>query len=153
MINKNCEAMKKILVINGPNINLLGLREPEMYGDRSYAALREFICESAAEAGVQVEFYQSNHEGEIVDKIQDAYRWFDAILINPAAYTHTSIAILDALKAVALPTVEVHLTDISEREEFRRFSYVSLYAQKTISGKGFEGYREGILFLRGILGA
>ena len=145
--------MKKILVINGPNINLLGLREPTMYGERNYATLREFICESAAEAGVQVEFYQSNHEGEIVDKIQAAYGWFDGILINPAAYTHTSIAILDALKAVALPTVEVHLTDIAEREDFRRFSYVSLYAHKTISGHGFEGYREGILFLRSMLGA
>ena len=144
--------MKKILVINGPNINLLGLREPQMYGAKNYTALREFICESAAETGLQVEFYQSNHEGEIVDKIQAAYGWFDGILINPAAYTHTSIAILDALKAVALPTVEVHLTDISQREEFRRFSYVSLYAHKTICGKGFEGYREGLHFLRGMLG-
>ncbi len=143
--------MKKILVINGPNINMLGLREPLMYGVRNYTALREFICESAAEAGLQVEFFQSNHEGDIVDKIQAAYGWFDGILINPAAYTHTSVAILDALKAVGLPTVEVHLTDISQREEFRRFSYVSLYAHKTICGKGFEGYREGLLFLRGML--
>lgn len=139
--------MKKILVINGPNINMLGLREPSLYGAQNYAALKEFICESAAEAGVQVELFQSNHEGSIVDVIQAAYGRVDGILINPAAYTHTSVAILDALKAVALPTVEVHLTDISSREEFRKFSYVSLYAEKVICGKGFEGYREGLLYL------
>lgn len=139
--------MKKILVINGPNINMLGLREPSLYGAHKYAALKEFICESAAEAGVQVELFQSNHEGSIVDVIQAAYGRVDGILINPAAYTHTSVAILDALKAVALPTVEVHLTDISSREEFRKFSYVSLYAEKVICGKGFEGYREGLLYL------
>lgn len=139
--------MKKILVINGPNINMLGLREPSLYGASNYAALKEFVCESAAEAGVQVELFQSNHEGSIVDVIQAAYGRVDGILINPAAYTHTSVAILDALKAVALPTVEVHLTDISSREEFRKFSYVSLYAEKVIYGKGFEGYREGLLYL------
>lgn len=139
--------MKKILVINGPNINMLGLREPSLYGANNYAALKEFICESAAEAGVQVELFQSNHEGSIVDVIQAAYGRVNGILINPAAYTHTSVAILDALKAVGLPTVEVHITDISSREEFRRFSYVSLYAEKTICGKGFEGYREGLLYL------
>lgn len=144
--------MKKILVINGPNINLLGLREPSLYGASNYAALREYICSSAAELSLQVELFQSNHEGAIVDAIQAAYGRFDGILINPAAYTHTSVAILDALKAVALPTVEVHLTDISLREEFRRFSYVSLYANKTICGKGFEGYREGLQFLRNIVG-
>ena len=143
--------MKKILVINGPNINMLGLREPSLYGAYNYAALKEYICESAAEAGLQVELFQSNHEGTIVDAIQAAYGRFDAILINPAAYTHTSVAILDALKAVALPTVEVHLTDISSREEFRQFSYVSLYAEKVICGKGFEGYREGLLYLANTL--
>ena len=139
--------MKKILVINGPNLNLLGLREPSLYGAQNFEALQGFIVECAAEYGVEVELFQSNHEGVIVDKIQAAYGVFDAILINPAAYTHTSVAILDALKAVALPTVEVHLTDISIREEFRRFSYISLYAQKTICGKGFDGYKEGLHYL------
>ena len=139
--------MKKILVINGPNLNLLGLREPALYGAQNFEALQGFIVECAAEYGVEVELFQSNHEGVIVDKIQAAYGVFDAILINPAAYTHTSVAILDALKAVALPTVEVHLTDISPREEFRRFSYISLYAQKTIYGKGFDGYKEGLYYL------
>ena len=139
--------MKKILVINGPNLNLLGLREPALYGAQNFEALQGFIVECAAEYGVEVELFQSNHEGVIVDKIQAAYGVYDAILINPAAYTHTSVAILDALKSVALPTVEVHLTDISTREEFRRFSYISLYAQKTICGKGFDGYREGLHYL------
>ena len=139
--------MKKILVINGPNLNMLGLREPELYGARNFEALQKFILECADEMGLSVELFQSNHEGVIVDKIQAAYKVFDAILINPAAYTHTSVAILDALKAVALPTVEVHLTDISTREDFRKFSFVSLYAQKTICGKGFEGYREGLEYL------
>lgn len=141
----------KVLVINGPNLNLLGLREPSLYGAQNFAALQQYIRASAAEAGVDVELFQSNHEGAIVDAIQAAYGVFDAILINPAAYTHTSVAILDALKAVALPTVEVHLTDISTREEFRRFSFVSLYAQKTICGKGFEGYKEGLQYLKDIL--
>ena len=139
--------MKKILVINGPNLNMLGLREPELYGAKNFDALQKFILECADEMGLSVELFQSNHEGMIVDKIQAAYKVFDAILINPAAYTHTSVAILDALKAVALPTVEVHLTDISTREDFRKFSYVSLYAQKTICGKGFEGYKEGLKYL------
>lgn len=139
--------MKRILVINGPNLNLLGLREPELYGAKNFAALQRFIVDCAAELGVEVELFQSNHEGVIVDKIQAAYGVFDAILINPAAYTHTSVAILDALKAVALPTVEVHLTDISTREEFRQFSYISLYAQKTICGKGFDGYKEGLEYI------
>ena len=139
--------MKKILVINGPNLNMLGLREPELYGARNFEALQRYILECAGEMGLSVELFQSNHEGMIVDKIQAAYKVFDAILINPAAYTHTSVAILDALKAVALPTVEVHLTDISTREEFRRFSYVSFYAQKTICGKGFDGYKEGLVYL------
>lgn len=140
----------KVLVINGPNLNLLGLREPALYGARNFAALQEFIRSSAAAIGVDVELFQSNHEGAIVDAIQAAYGVFDAILINPAAYTHTSVAILDALKAVALPTVEVHLTDISTREEFRRFSFVSFYAQKTICGKGFDGYKEGLEYIKSL---
>lgn len=139
--------MKKILVINGPNLNMLGLREPALYGAQNFETLQAFIRTEAAALGLEVELFQSNHEGVIVDKIQSAYGAFDGILINPAAYTHTSVAILDALKAVALPTVEVHLTDISTREEFRRFSFVSLYAQKTICGKGFDGYKEGLQFL------
>ena len=139
--------MKKILVINGPNLNLLGLREPALYGAKNFTALQASIREWAEALGLDVELFQSNHEGEIVDKIQAAYGVFDGILINPAAYTHTSVAILDALKAVSLPTVEVHLTDISTREEFRHFSYVSLYAQKTICGKGFDGYKEGLEYL------
>lgn len=143
--------MKKILVINGPNLNMLGLREPALYGAQNFDSLQVFIRSSADSLGLSVELFQSNHEGAIVDKIQAAYGVFDGILINPAAYTHTSVAILDALKAVALPTVEVHLTDISTREEFRKFSFVSLYAQKTICGKGFEGYREGLQYLSEIL--
>ena len=139
--------MKKILVINGPNINMLGLREPALYGAKNFQALQQYILDSAARLGVTVELFQSNHEGDIVEKIQEAYEQFHGILINPAAYTHTSVAILDALKAVGLPTVEVHLTDISQREEFRRFSFVSLYAPKTICGKGFEGYAEGLEYL------
>ena len=136
--------MKKILVINGPNLNMLGLREPAIYGNRDYNALTAFILESGLDLGLQVECFQSNHEGEIVDRIQQAYGVYDGIIINPAAYTHTSVAILDALKAVAIPTVEVHLSNVSEREEFRRHSYVSLYAEKTIMGLGFEGYREAL---------
>ncbi|MBR5475511.1 MAG: type II 3-dehydroquinate dehydratase [Bacteroidaceae bacterium] len=143
--------MKKILVINGPNLNMLGLREPALYGAQNFESLQAFIRSSANSIGLSVELFQSNHEGAIVDKIQAAYGVFDGILINPAAYTHTSVAILDALKAVALPTAEVHLTDISTREEFRKFSFVSLYAQKTICGKGFEGYREGLQYLSEIL--
>ncbi len=139
--------MKKVLVINGPNLNLLGLREPDIYGKESFASLLEFIKESACELGLSVICYQSNHEGAIVDTIQGAYGNFDAILINPAAYTHTSVAILDALKAVGIPTVEVHLSDINSREEFRRFSYVSLVAVKTICGKGFGGYREALEYI------
>lgn len=138
--------MKKILVINGPNLNLLGLREPAIYGSRNYNALIEFIKEKASELSLSVDFFQSNHEGSIVDKIQEAYGNFDGIIINPAAYTHTSVAVLDALKAVAVPTVEVHLSDISEREDFRKFSYVSLVAEKTICGKGFDGYAEALEF-------
>ena len=142
----------RILVLNGPNLNLLGVREPAVYGDRSFAALEEMIRKTAEEIGVEVELFQSNHEGALVDKIQQALHTADGILINPAAYTHNSVAILDALKAVALPTVEVHLSDISQREAFRQFSYVSLYAQKVIYGKGFEGYREGLKWLSETIG-
>ena len=134
----------KILVINGPNLNMLGIREPAIYGDRSFSALEKFIRESANELSLEVSLFQSNHEGEIVDIIQSAYGVFDGIIINPAAYTHTSVAILDALKAVGIPTVEVHLSDINEREEFRRHSFVSLVAKKTICGLGFEGYKKAL---------
>lgn len=136
----------KILVINGPNLNMLGIREPEIYGRRDYAALVDFIKEEAAKRGLEVECRQSNSEGEIVTLIQQAYKVFDGIVINPAAYTHTSVAILDALKTVGIPTVEVHLSDINAREEFRRFSFVSLAAKKTICGKGFDGYAEALDF-------
>lgn len=139
--------MKRILVINGPNLNLLGVREPDVYGSRSYDELVGFIMDKAASLNLDVKVLQSNHEGAIVDMIQQALDGTDAIVINPAAYTHTSVAILDALKAVGLPTVEVHLSDINCREEFRRFSYVSLYAEKTISGMGFDGYAEALEYL------
>ncbi|MBQ4091113.1 MAG: type II 3-dehydroquinate dehydratase [Clostridia bacterium] len=134
----------KVLIINGPNLNLLGLREPAIYGKRDYCALCELISKSCDDLGAQFEIYQSNHEGAIVDKIQDALGKFDGIVINPAAYTHTSVAILDAIKAVGIPTVEVHISDINAREEFRRFSYVSLVAIKTFAGFGFEGYKMAI---------
>ena len=134
----------KILVINGPNLNMLGIREPDVYGKQNFRALEEFIKSSAAALGHNVTLFQSNHEGEIVDVIQSAYGVFEGIVINPAAYTHTSVAILDALKAVAIPTVEVHLSDINSREEFRKFSYVSLFAEKTICGLGFEGYKKAL---------
>lgn len=134
----------KILVINGPNLNMLGVREPAIYGRGTYADLVAFINDAASRAGAEAEVFQSNHEGAIVDRIQAALGVFDAIVINPAAYTHTSVAILDALKAVALPVIEVHLSDISAREDFRRRSYVSAAAEATIAGKGFEGYAEAI---------
>jgi 3-dehydroquinate dehydratase-2 len=136
----------KILVINGPNLNMLGIREPDIYGSQTFSALEDFIRASALELGHEVVLFQSNHEGEIVDTIQRAYKNFDGIVINPAAYTHTSVAILDALKAVAIPTVEVHLSDINSRDEFRKFSYVSLVAKKTVCGLGFEGYREALKY-------
>ena len=136
----------KILVINGPNLNMLGIREPEIYGKQDFKALEAYIKSSAEELGHKVTLFQSNHEGEIVDVIQSAYKVFDGIVINPAAYTHTSIAILDALKAVGIPTVEVHLSDVNSREDFRRNSYVSLVAKKTIAGLGFEGYRKALEF-------
>ena len=137
----------KILIINGPNINMLGIREPDIYGRKTYADLCE-LCRDACDAcGVEYELYQSNHEGDIVDKIQSAYKNTDGIVINPAAYTHTSVAILDALKSVGIPTVEVHISDVNERETFRHFSYVSLYAEKTIIGHGLDGYAEAIRYL------
>ncbi|MBE7066920.1 MAG: type II 3-dehydroquinate dehydratase [Ruminococcaceae bacterium] len=139
----------KLLIINGPNLNMLGIREPAIYGNNNYSHLCSMI-EQACE-GIDFEIYQSNHEGAIVDKIQSALGNVDGIVINPAAYTHTSVAILDALKAVAIPTVEVHISDINTREEFRKFSYVSLYAQKTIAGHGFDGYVEAIEYLRATL--
>ena len=141
----------KILIINGPNLNLLGLREPEIYGKGDYSALCRLIKNTCDDKGVEFEIFQSNHEGVIVDKIQNAYGVFDGIVINPAAYTHTSVAILDALKAVSIPTVEVHISDVNQREEFRRFSYVSLVAIKTIAGLGFEGYKLAIDHLCEIL--
>ena len=134
----------KILVINGPNINMLGIREPDIYGKSTYKDLVEMIQAHADKKGVDVEFYQSNHEGDIVDKIQQAYANTDGIVINPAAYTHTSVAILDALKSVGIPTVEVHISKVEERESFRQTSYVSLVAKKTITGKGFDGYIEAL---------
>ena len=141
----------KLLVINGPNLNLLGLREPAIYGRQDYAQLCRFVLDACQEAGVEGELFQSNHEGAIVDQIQAAYGKFDGIVINPAAYTHTSVAILDALKAVALPAVEVHLSDVSQRESFRQISYAGMACIKTYMGLGFEGYRQAILYLKDYL--
>lgn len=138
----------KILILNGPNLNLLGLREPSIYGDRNYAALESFVRQTCAEEGIECEVFQSNHEGVLVDHIQEAYGVFDGIVINPAAYTHTSVAILDALKAVALPAVEVHLSDVSQREAFRQISYAGKACIRTYMGLGFEGYRQAILCLK-----
>ena len=138
----------KFLIINGPNLNLLGLREPDIYGKKTYSDLCAYIGEVCEGENIEYKLFQSNHEGAIVDEIQAAYGNFDAIVINPAAYTHTSVAILDALKAVGIPTAEVHLSDINAREEFRRHSYVSLVAKSTICGKGFDGYKEAILYLK-----
>jgi 3-dehydroquinate dehydratase-2 len=138
----------KILVLNGPNINMLGIREPGVYGSQSYGELLRLLEVWANELGVEMEHYQSNHEGSLVDKIQAAYGCFDGIVINPAAYTHTSIAILDALKAVSLPAVEVHISDVSQREDFRQVSYAGLARIKTYMGLGLEGYRQAILYLK-----
>ena len=138
----------KILILNGPNLNLLGLREPDIYGRKTYADLKAYIAEVCRDEDIGFEIRQSNHEGDLVDMIQEAYGIFDALVINPAAYTHTSIAILDALKAVSIPAVEVHLSDISEREQFRHVSYAGLACIKTIKGLGFEGYKEALLFLK-----
>ena len=141
----------KLLIINGPNLNLLGLREPDIYGRQDFRALEQFILASCEEAGVEAELFQSNHEGAIVDKIQAAWGNTDGIVINPAAYTHTSIAILDALKAVQIPAVEVHISDVSKRESFRQISYAGLACVKSYIGLGFEGYRQAILFLKDYL--
>ena len=141
----------KILVINGPNLNMLGIREPGIYGKSTFANLLRLLDETAGAEGLEVEQYQSNHEGDIVDKIQWAYGKVDGIVINPAAYTHTSVAILDALKAVALPAVEVHLSDVSQRESFRQLSYAGMACVKTYMGLGFEGYRQAILYLKDYL--
>lgn len=130
----------KILVINGPNLNMLGIREKHLYGDKTYKALIELIKKHAKENGIKVKCFQSNYEGALVTEIQKAYKKFDGIVINPGAYTHTSVAILDALKSVNIPTVEVHITEVNEREEFRKISFVKEYAIKTITGKGFDGY-------------
>ena len=138
----------RVLIINGPNLNMLGIREPDIYGRGTWQDLLNCIHVWCGELGLEYEQFQSNHEGDLVDRIQQAYGCFDGILINPGGYTHTSVAILDALKAVALPTCEVHLSDIAGREPFRQFSYVSLYAGKTITGLGFEGYREGLKWLK-----
>lgn len=138
----------KILVINGPNINMLGIREPGIYGKNTFADLLALLEEAAQELGIQVEQFQSNHEGDIVDKIQWAYGNVDGIVINPAAYTHTSVAILDALKAVSLPAVEVHISDVDSREPFRQISYAGMACRKTIKGHGLEGYREAMQHLK-----
>lgn len=134
----------KILVINGPNLNMLGIREPQIYGNKTYKDLCDLIKDYADEKGIEVEIFQSNYEGVLVDKIQDAYQKFDGIVINPAAYTHTSVALLDALKLVAIPTVEVHISDLSKREEFRQISYVREYCMDTVTGLGFKGYLKAI---------
>ena len=138
----------KILVINGPNINMLGIREPGIYGKNTFADLLALLERTAREEGVEIEQFQSNHEGDIVDKIQWAYGKIDGIVINPAAYTHTSVAILDALKAVSIPAVEVHISDVDAREAFRQVSYAGLACVKTIKGHGLEGYREAVLYLK-----
>lgn len=137
----------KILVINGPNINMLGIREPSLYGSQNYDVLCKKIMAYAEDNSMEVELFQSNHEGDIVDKIQQAYGVFDGIVINPAAYTHTSVALLDALKSVSIPAVEVHISDVSKREDFRQISYVRYYCEKTIAGHGFDGYTEAMAYL------
>ena len=138
----------KILVINGPNINMLGIREPDIYGNNTFAELLSLIAQTAREENLDIEQFQSNHEGAIVDKIQECYGSADGIVINPAAYTHTSIAILDALKSAGIPAVEVHISDVDAREAFRQISYPGMYCEKTIKGHGLAGYREAILYLK-----
>ena len=137
----------KILVINGPNINMLGIREPGIYGKQNFQDLLQLLEQTAADTGIELEQYQSNHEGDLVDKIQAAYGNTDGIVINPAAYTHTSVAILDALKSVAIPAVEVHISDVDTREAFRQISYAGLACEKTIKGQGLNGYRQAIIYL------
>ena len=138
----------KIMVINGPNINMIGIREPDIYGKQTFSDLLALLDRTAQEEGLDIQQFQSNHEGAIVDKIQTCYGVMDAIVINPAAYTHTSVAILDALKAVAIPAVEVHISDVSTREAFRQISYPGMYCEKTITGQGLDGYRQAILYLK-----
>ena len=137
----------KILVINGPNINMLGIREPGIYGKQTFSDLLQLLDNTASELGITIEQFQSNHEGAIVDKIQQAYGCFDGIVINPAAYTHTSVAILDALKSVSIPAVEVHISNVDAREAFRQISYAGLACVKTIKGQGLAGYRHAIEYL------
>ena len=136
-----------ILVINGPNINMLGIREPHIYGNNDYAALLKLIDETARKNNISYKHFQSNHEGAIIDEIQAAYGVFDGIVINPAGYTHTSVAILDALKAVSIPAVEVHISQVSDREDFRQLSYAGMYCEKTIQGQGIAGYQAAMLYL------
>ena len=138
----------KILVLNGPNINMLGIREPGIYGKNTYADLLALLEKTAQEEGIEMEHFQSNHEGSLVDKIQEAYGRFDGIVINPAAYTHTSVAILDALKAISIPAVEVHISDVDSREAFRQISYAGLACVKTIKGQGLDGYRQAMVYLK-----
>lgn len=138
----------KILILNGPNINMLGTREPGIYGKQSFQDLLKLIEDTAAELGIEIAQYQSNHEGDLVDQIQQAYGNYDGIVINPAAYTHTSVAILDALKSVSIPAVEVHISDVDSREQFRQISYAGLACVKTIKGQGLDGYRQAIKFLK-----
>lgn len=137
----------KILVINGPNLNMLGVREPDIYGAKTYKNLCDMIQSHCIASGIEADFYQSNHEGDLVDKIQAAYGVYSGIVINPAAYTHTSIALLDALKAVNIPAVEVHISDVTSREEFRHVSYIRAACEKTVCGKGFDGYIEAVDYL------
>ena len=139
----------KLLVINGPNLNMLGIREPDIYGRQTYKDLVDYVNQICARKGIACEVFQSNHEGDIVDKIQAAYGNTDGIVINPAAYTHTSVAILDALKAVCIPAVEVHLSDVNSRESFRHISYAGMACEKTYAGFGFEGYKMAIEYLEG----
>lgn len=141
----------KILVINGPNINMLGIREVNIYGSESYDKLLKLLDEVAAEENIEIEKFQSNHEGAIVDIIQNAYQKIDGIVINPAAYTHTSVAILDSLKAVSIPTVEVHISKVSEREDFRQINFIRNYAIKSFEGYGIEGYKKAIIYLKNYL--
>ena len=141
----------KFLVINGPNINMLGIREPGIYGKQTFAELLSLLEKTAAEENLEIEQYQSNHEGFLVDRIQDAYGKIDGIVINPAAYTHTSVAILDALKSVAIPAVEVHISDVDSREAFRQISYAGMACIHTIKGQGLDGYRQAIVYLKNYL--
>ena len=138
----------KILVLNGPNINMLGIREPGIYGKQTFADLLALLDRTAQEESMEIQQLQSNHEGALVDAIQDAYGKFDGIVINPAAYTHTSVAILDALKSVSIPAVEVHISNVDAREPFRQISYAGMYCEKTVKGQGIHGYRQAILYLK-----